>query len=242
MDVSDSGRVRVLAFDRPEKLNALDAALADRATAALLAADDDQTVGAVVLTGTGRAFCAGVDLDHLAAMSAGTESSAHTIAFNEAVRHLRKPLVVAVNGMAVGVGTTMCLHADLVVAAASARFRTPFAEIGVAPEIGSSWLLPGQIGHQRASWMLLSAAWVDAATAAEWGLVFEMVDDDRLLDRAVALATTIADNDAGAVAEAKQTVRTWRLPQIEAAEAVENAAFGRLLEGGFRPGGNQPPA
>ncbi len=242
MDVSDFGPVRVLAFDRPEKLNALDAALADRATAALLAADDDEAVGAVVLTGTGRAFCAGVDLDHLAAIGAGTESSAHTIAFNEAVRHLRKPLIVAVNGMAVGVGTTMCLHADLVIAAASARFRTPFAEIGVAPEIGSSWLLPGQIGHQRASWMLLSAAWVDAATAAEWGLVFEMVDDDRLLDRAVALAATIAGNDPAAVAEAKQTVRSWRLPEIEAAEAVENAAFRRLLDRGFRPGGDERPA
>lgn len=242
MDVSDFSRVRVLAFDRPEKLNALDAGLADRATTALLAADDDEAIGAVVLTGTGRAFCAGVDLDHLAAIGAGTESSAHTIAFNEAVRHLRKPLIVAVNGMAVGVGTTMCLHADLVVAAASARFRTPFAEIGVAPEIGSSWLLPGQIGHQRASWMLLSAAWVDAATAAEWGLVFEMVDDDRLLDRAVALAATIAGNDPAAVAEAKQTVRTWRVPEIEAAEAVENAAFRRLLDRGFRPGGDDRPA
>lgn len=229
VDVSDRGPVRVLAFDRPEKLNALDAALADRATAALRAADDDPAVRAVVLTGSGRAFCAGVDLDHLAAIGAGTESATHTVDFNDAVRFLRTPLIVAVNGVAVGVGTTMCLHADLVVAGASARFRTPFAEIGVAPEIGSSRLLPNQIGHQRASWMLLTAGWVDAATAAEWGLALEMVDDDRLIDRAVALGDAIADNDAEAVASAKDTMRSWRVPLIEAAEAVENEAFRRLL-------------
>ena len=229
MDVIDDGPVRVLTFDRPEKLNALDAGLADGATAALLAADDDPAVGAVVLTGSGRAFCAGVDLDHLAAIAAKTESSRHTIAFNDAVRSLRTPLIVAVNGMAVGVGTTMCLHADLVVASESARFRTPFAALGVAPEIGSSRLLPQQIGHQRANWMLLTAEWVDAPTAVDWGLAFEMVADDRLVERAIEIGALIAHNDAEAVAAAKDTMRSWRLPLIDAAEAIENAAFARLL-------------
>lgn len=230
MDVSDIGPVRVLAFDRPEKLNALSAALADRAADALRAADDDPSVGAIVLTGSGRAFCAGVDLDHLAAIGAGTESAEHTIGFNTAIRFLRKPLVAAVNGLAVGVGCTMCLHVDLVVAGASARFQTPFARIGVAPEIGSSRLLPAQIGYQRASWMLLTADWVDASTAVEWGLALEVVDDDALLERAVALAALIASNDLDAVAAAKATMRAWRLPLIEAAEATENAAFRALLD------------
>lgn len=229
MEVIDEGPVRVLTFDRPEKLNALDAGLADRAAAALRAADDDPAVGAVVLTGSGRAFCAGVDLDHLAAIAAKTESAEHTISFNTAVRYLRTPLIVAVNGLAVGVGTTMCLHADLVIAAHSARFRTPFAAIGVAPEIGSSRLLPAQIGHQRASWMLLTADWVDASTAVDWGLALEAVADDLLLDRAVEIGRLIAGNDADAVAAAKETMREWRLPLIETAEAIENAAFARLL-------------
>lgn len=233
MHVTDHDAVRVLTFDRPEKLHALDAGLADRATAALGAAGSDASVGAVVLTGSGRAFSAGVDLDHLAAIGAGTESSRHTIDFNEAVRHFPKPLIAAVNGMAVGVGCTMCLHVDLVVAGTSARFRTPFTKIGVAPEIGSSWLLPQQIGHQRASWMLLSSEWVDAPTAVDWGLAFEEVADERLLDRAVELAGTIAANGAEAVAAAKRTVRAWRLPSIEAAEVVENAEFRALL--GARP-------
>jgi enoyl-CoA hydratase/carnithine racemase len=229
VDVTDQGPVRVLTFDRPEKLNALDAGLADRATAALRAADDDPAVAAVVLTGSGRAFCAGVDLDHLAAIGAKTESAQHTIAFNEAVRFIRTPLIMAVNGMAVGVGTTMCLHADLVLAATSARFRTPFAAIGVAPEIGSSRLLPNQIGHQRASWMLLTADWVDAPTAVEWGLALEMVADDGLVERAVEIGQTIAGNDADAVAAAKDAMRSWRLPLIETAEAIENTAFSKLL-------------
>ncbi|MEM7141373.1 MAG: enoyl-CoA hydratase-related protein [Actinomycetota bacterium] len=230
MDVQDHGTVRVLAFDRPDKLNALDADLADRGAAALAAAADDDAVGAVVLTGTGRAFCAGVDLDHLAAMSRGEESSAHTIAFNDAVRHFPKPIIAAVNGLAVGVGATMCLHVDLVVAGSSARFRTPFAALGVAPEIGSSWLLPQQVGYQRAAWMLMSSEWVDAPTAVAWGLAFEMVVDDELLARAVDRAGVVAAHDPEAVAAIKRTLAEWRLPAIEAAEAAENAEFSRLLD------------
>ena len=230
VQVDDFGSVRVLTFDRPDKLNALNADLADRATAELLAADRDPAIRAVVLTGSGRAFCAGVDLGHLSAIGDGSESSRHTIDFNNTIRFMKTPLVAAVNGLAVGVGCTMCLHVDLVLAGKAARFRTPFADIGVAPEIGSSRLLPGQIGHQRASWMLLTAGWVDADTAVEWGLAFESVADDHLLERAIEIAGFIAANDPEAVAVAKQTMREWRLPLIDAAEETENAAFRKLLD------------
>jgi enoyl-CoA hydratase/carnithine racemase len=230
VDVDDRGNVRVLTFDRPEKLNALDEGLAQRAEAALDAAAADDSIGAVVLTGAGRAFCAGVDLDHLQAMAKGDESSESTVAFNDAVRHFPKPLLVAVNGLAVGVGITMCLHVDLVIAAESARFRTPFSSLGVAPEIGSSWLLPQQIGHQRAAWMLLSSEWVDAVTAVEWGLAFEAVPDDQLVETAVARAETIVANDPDSLSAIKRTLAAWQRPAIEAAEAVENAEFSRLLD------------
>ena len=89
--------------------------------------------------------------------------------------------------------------------------------------------------------MLLTAGWVDAPTAAEWGLALEMVDDDRLIDRAVALGGAVAANDAEAVAAAKETMRTWRVPLIEAAEAVENAAFRRLLDREVRTVTDQGP-
>ena len=181
------------------------------------------------MTGRGRAFCAGVDLDHLAAIHAGTEGSHHTIDFNQALRTADTPVIAAVNGLAVGVGTTMCLHVDLVIAGESARFRTPFASLGVAPEIGSSWLLPQQIGHQRAAWMLLSAEWIDASSASVWGLVFEVVPDSWLLERAVALGASIAANDRAAIAAAKRVVRRWREPMIEAAESMEGAEFRALL-------------
>ena len=175
METTDHGPVRVLTFDRPEKLNALDHGLACRARDAMRAAATDHAVRAIVLTGTGRGFCAGVDLDWLAEMAAGTTDSTPSVEFNEELQRADKPVIAAVNGLAVGVGTTMCLHVDLVVAAESARFRTPFTKIGVAPEIGSSWLLPQQLGYQRAAWMLLSSAWVDAATAVEYGLALEVV-------------------------------------------------------------------
>ena len=230
MLVHDEGPVRVLSFDRPDKLNALDAALADRATAALQDAATDPAVGAVVLTGEGRAFCAGVDLEHLAAISEGRESGDHTVAFNQALRTLDKPLLAAVNGLAVGVGCTMCLHVDLVVAAWSARFRTPFTEIGVAPEVGSSVLLPQQVGYQRAAWMLLSSEWVEATTAAEWGLVFRVVPDDELLERSVELATTIAARNPGSLRAVKRTLRDWREPAVRRAERAENEEFRALLE------------
>ncbi|MEZ5168858.1 MAG: enoyl-CoA hydratase-related protein [Acidimicrobiales bacterium] len=149
--------------------------------------------------------------------------------FNEALRSTGKPIIAAVNGLAVGVGCTMCLHVDLVLAAESARFRTPFTKIGVAPEVGSSWLLPQQIGHQRAAWMLLSSDWVDAATAVAWGLAFERVADGELVEAAVARAAVIAENDAAAVAAARRTVQAWRAPLIAAAEEVENREFGALL-------------
>ena len=232
MDVRDEGPVRILTFDRPEKLNALDAGMADRATAALAEAADDDSVAVVVLTGQGRGFCAGVDLDHLAAIADGRESSSHTVAFDEALQGFEKPMIAAVNGVAVGVGCTMCLHVDLVIAAESARFRTPFTKIGVAPEIGSSWLLPQQVGYQRAAWMLLSSDWVDAPTAAQWGLAFEVVADHALVARAVELGTLIARNQTKSIAAVKRTLKAWREGPIDAAKQIENAEFAVLLRQG----------
>jgi enoyl-CoA hydratase/carnithine racemase len=132
-------------------------------------------------------------------------------------------------------GTTLLGYADLAFAAESARFRTPFTAMGLSPELASSRLLPELIGWQRASWMLLSSEWVDARTAAAWGLVMEAVPDDQLLDRAVAAARTIAGRTPAAVRAVKQTMTAWRTPAVEAALAAEYEVFGPLLRG--RPGG-----
>lgn len=229
METTDHGPVRLLEFDRPEHLNAVDQVLAESMVAGLHGAADDDAVAAVVLTGRGRAFCAGVDLSYLQAMAAEEADSEPMLAFTDSIRRFEKPLIVAVNGLAVGIGTTLCLHADLVFAGVSARFRTPFAAIGVAPEVGSSWLLPQQVGFQFASWMLLSAAWVDPDEAMRRGLVFDVVPDDRLQSAAIAAAASIAENDPAALRAAKHLLRLWRSPLIDAAMAAENVEFGKLF-------------
>jgi len=228
VDANDHDAVRVIRIDRPAKRNAIDAPTAAQLAAQLEHAVTDG-VGCVILTGTGSAFCAGVDLDYLAEMGRGEADGTPIHDFNQALRELPIPVIVAVNGVAVGVGTTMCLHADLVIAGRSARFRTPFTQLGVAPEIGSSWLLPQQVGYQAAAWMLLSSDWVDADEALQRGLVFEVVADDELLGRATERAQVIAARDREAVRAAKRTMRAWRLPAIETAIATENDEFSWLL-------------
>jgi len=229
MKTTDHGTVRVIEFDRPAQLNAVDQALALSLVEILAATDDDDEIAAVVLTGQGRAFCAGVDLSYLEAMATGKAGSEPMLAFTDSIRRFGKPLIVAVNGLAVGIGATLCLHADLVIAGTSARFRTPFAAIGVAPEVGSSWLLPQQVGFQFASWMLLSAAWVEPDEALRRGLVFEVAPDEQLQAVAVDAATTIAGNDPAALRAAKRVLRTWRSQPIDTAMAEENEEFRKLL-------------
>ena len=229
MKTTDHGSVRILEFDRPAQLNAVDQTLALTLVERLAATESDDEIGAVVLTGEGRAFCAGVDLSYLEAMATGEADSEPMLAFTDSIRRFEKPLIVAVNGLAVGIGATLCLHADLVIAGASARFRTPFAAIGVAPEVGSSWLLPQQVGFQFASWMLLSAAWVEADEALRRGLVFDVAPDDQLQSVALEIATTIAANDPAALRAAKRLMRTWRSQPIDTAMAVENEEFRSLL-------------
>jgi enoyl-CoA hydratase/carnithine racemase len=227
--ITDFDSVRVLTMDRPDKLNALDETLTAGIRDALRSAAADDGVAVVVLTGEGRAFCAGVDLDYLAALGAGTADGTPAAECAEEIQEFAKPLIIAVNGIAVGMGTTMCLHADLVVAGTSARFRTPFTKLGVAPEIGSSWLLPQQIGYQRAAWMLLSSDWVEPTAALDYGLVFEVVADEDLLERSVALGSTIAAQDAESVVATKRTLRAWRGAPVRAAKEFEGIEFQALL-------------
>ena len=229
VEITDHGPVRVLTFDRPDKLNALDQAMSERARDALRAAATDDDVSVIVITGSGRGFCAGVDIDYLEGMAAGTADTTPSVQFNEELQQAEKPIIAAVNGLAVGVGTTMCLHVDLVVAGESARFRTPFTKIGVAPEIGSSWLLPQQLGYQQAAWMLLSSEWVDAAQALDWGLVLEVVPDEELVSWAIALGQTIAANNTASIRAVKRTLRAWRQGPIDAAIEAENAEFQALM-------------
>ncbi len=235
VQVHDADRVRLVTIDRPEKRNAIDrhvyAGLVDAFTDA--AARDD--VGVVVLTGAGReAFSAGADRDELAAVAAGDKEFGRVAnRFLDLLRTYPKTVVMAVNGMGVGMGTTLLGYADLVFAAESARFRTPFTAMGLSTELGSSWLLPQMLGWQRASWLLLSSEWIDARTAAEWGLVLEVVPDDELLDRALGAARVVAGRKLASTMAVKRTMTAWRTPAVEAAVGVEAEAFRPLLGEAF---------
>jgi enoyl-CoA hydratase/carnithine racemase len=230
--IDDEGGVRVVTIDRAEKRNAIDRHVYAGLDVAFREAAGRDDIGAVVLTGAGsEAFSAGADLRELEAVAtgAGQEFAQAANGFLDQLRTYAKPVVMAVNGIGVGMGTTLLGYADLAFAAESARFRTPFTAMGVSPELGSSWLLPHLIGWQRASWMLLSSEWVDAHTAAAWGLVLEVVPDADLLARATAAAATIATRGLPSVKAVKRTMLDWRVEAVERALVVETEEFGPLL-------------
>lgn len=172
--VDSEGAVLRLHLDRPDKLNALTGAMYATLAAALRAADSDPAVGAVLLSGEGRAFCAGNDLgDFLGDPPTGPDSP--VLAFLDALMTVQVPIVAAVQGDAVGIGTTMLLHADVVVADASARFSLPFVALGLVPEAASSLLLPRIVGPRTAARMLLLGERLGAGEALAAGLVTEVV-------------------------------------------------------------------
>src|SRR5581483_6561063 len=178
--------VSVLTLNRPEKLNAFTTELHQQLAAALDAAAADDGVRAVLLTGAGRGFCAGQDLQARAlAMADGRPfdgGGAIEAWYNPLVRRLRrmqKPVVCAVNGVAAGAGANLALACDIVLAARSATFIQAFSRLGLIPDCGGTWLLPRLAGPARARALAILAEPLPAERAAEWGLIWQAVDDDK---------------------------------------------------------------
>jgi 2-(1,2-epoxy-1,2-dihydrophenyl)acetyl-CoA isomerase len=198
LQIETMAGVRRLTLNRPDKLNAFNTALGQALLAALDGCAADPAVRAVLLTGAGRAFCAGQDLgDRDPATAGGPPDLGATLeaTYNPIVRRLRaleKPVVCAVNGVAAGAGANLALACDIVLAARSARFIQAFARIGLVPDSGGSWLLPRLIGEARAKALALTAEPIDAETAAAWGLIWRAVADEALLAEAGALAERLA--------------------------------------------------
>jgi 2-(1,2-epoxy-1,2-dihydrophenyl)acetyl-CoA isomerase len=188
---------RVVTLNRPQRLNAFTEAMHVALRAALEEAQADSACGALLLTGAGRAFCAGQDLsDRLPGSGPPRDLGASLDTFyNPLVRQLRAlpfPVVAAVNGTAAGAGASIALHCDIVLAARSAKFVQAFAKLGVVPDAGGSWLLPRLVGTARARGLALTAEPLSADTAADWGLIWKAVDDDRLMADAEALCAQLA--------------------------------------------------
>lgn len=216
--------VLTLAWNRPQRKNAFDEQMWRESAAALRDARTDDRVRAVVVTGTGEAFSAGQDLGEMAKPPRSDEGPGFPRFMDELVA-FDKPLLAAVNGVGVGIGLTFLLHCDVVWMAEEARLRAPFVTLGVVPEAASSYLLPLQLGHQRAAELLYTAEWIDAARAVELGLATRALPRARLLPELQALATRIAAQPLGALRHTKRLLLVVRSEGIRGARAREDDAF-----------------
>ncbi|MGE0221864.1 MAG: enoyl-CoA hydratase [Acetobacteraceae bacterium] len=221
--INRSAGVLEIAFNRPEKKNALTRAMYAAVVEAFASADADPAIRVILLTGTGDTFTSGNDIKDFQQRAANNERSAAS-PFLTALSTLGKPLIAAVNGAAIGVGTTMLAHCDLIIAARSARFVMPFTSLGLVPEAGSSLLFPQLLGHQRASALLLLGDSLDAATALDWGFVNQVVDDTALMDTARTLANRLASLPPQAVRLTKRLIRHGK-PDLSDRISEELAIF-----------------
>lgn len=225
------GHVAVLTLDRPGALNALSRALMDEAAARLDEAAADETVRAVVLTGAGRAFCAGADIGELQDIAGGDILAPGSFPGRlfDVLTRFRKPLIAAVEGPALGGGCELALACDITIAGETARFGLPEVTLGVIPGAGGTQRLMTAIGKPRAMRMLLSGEPVTSTEALAAGLVAEVVPAGTALDTAVTLARRIAANAPLAVQMAKDAALAGQTAALEAGLAHERRNFYLLL-------------
>ena len=229
------GDVLVLTLNRPDRLNAASIELAQELTEALY---DLQGARAVLLTGAGRAFCSGADLQARGSGQTRVKGgdTSHRALMNfynplmSQILRLPVPVVTAVNGPAAGVGCSMGLSGDFVLAGKSAYFLQAFVNIGLVPDGGSTWLLARAIGKARATQMMMLGERISADQAAEWGLIYKAVEDAALMDEALALATRLAAGPTVALAAMRRNIMTALDGTFD--EVLRAEAEGQRLAGG----------
>ncbi|MCR9122402.1 MAG: 2-(1,2-epoxy-1,2-dihydrophenyl)acetyl-CoA isomerase PaaG [Phyllobacteriaceae bacterium] len=209
----DDGVLRVT-LNRPDKLNSFNEDMHGAFRAAIQRAHDEADVRCVLITGAGRAFCAGQDLgDRDPRTMDGPPDLGRTLEtfYNPTlrlIRSLEKPIIVAVNGVAAGAGANIALACDIVLAGKSAKFIQAFAKIGLTPDAGGSFMLTRLLGEARAKGLALTAEPMPAEMAADWGLIWKAVDDDALMDEATALARQFASGPTRGLGLTKQSIQT----------------------------------
>ncbi len=224
-----AGRIASIEIHRPEKKNALTQEMYTAMSDAFDRAEADPEVHVILVHGQPGCFTAGNDLADFLNVSHGAGVGAPASRFLAAIRGARKPVVAAVGGVAVGIGTTLLLHCDLVYAAPNARFQMPFVPLGLAPEGGSSLLLPMLAGHQRASEMLLLGRPFGAEAARAAGLVNEVVPEERLLDHAREMAKAVAALPRESVRITKELLKRPHARALEERMDEEIRIFGERL-------------
>jgi len=221
LELQTTGAVATLTLDRPEVLNALSGELIAALLQRLAQLSSDDTVRAIVLTGRGRAFCAGADLSdpmmntqappdvRAERFLASADAGIHALA--RALAGLRKPLVAAVNGAAVGGGAALALSAHVTLAAETAYLQQPFtAQLGLAPDMGASWQLMRRLGPGRALPLAMLGERLGAREAADWGLIWRCVPDESLMDEAMAMARHFATAPTKGLAFTKRAMQeSW---------------------------------
>ena len=221
-----SGSVLTIAFDRPEKMNALTRDMYADLARALNDAAGDFAIRAVLLTSTGDHFTAGNDIRDFMEHPPTTEDST-VAAFLGAILEFPKPLIAAVKGNAVGVGTTMLLHCDVVVADPGANFSMPFVSLGLVPEAGSSLLFPALVGYQRAAKIFMTGETFSAESAKEMGLVAEISADP--IVKAMEIATQIAAQPPTAIVNTKALIKASKHDAVAAVMKAEFELFSLAL-------------
>jgi 2-(1,2-epoxy-1,2-dihydrophenyl)acetyl-CoA isomerase len=225
--VADTDGVRTLTLNRPEAYNSLTLRLKEDLLAALRAAASDDAVRAVVITGAGKAFCAGQDLkEHVALLRSMNPAPLQTVVSHynpiiTTITGMPKPVIAAVNGMAAGAGASVAYASDLRIAASSAKFLMAFANVGLTADSGASWTLPRLIGYGRAMEMMLLAAPVTAEQALSIGMVNQVVADDTVVATAQELAARMAAGPTTAYAKIKEALLAGASGSLEDALAVE---------------------
>jgi len=230
--VEDAARVRKITLDRPAKKNALTVAMYAILDDALATAATDDRISVVQISGAGDAFTSGNDIvDFMRAATGHAEglSPRPAASFLKNLASFPKPLVAAVNGLAIGIGATMLLHCDYVVASSRATFQFPFTRLALVPEAGSSILLPARVGAQRASEWMLFGDRIDAETALRAGLVNAVVPPEALEGAASARVKALTDLAVGALVETKRLLREPTRVAVEQAMSRELETFGMRL-------------
>jgi 2-(1,2-epoxy-1,2-dihydrophenyl)acetyl-CoA isomerase len=228
-------RVQVLTLNRPASLNSFTQAMHAELREALDAAADDQRVRAVVITGNGRGFCAGQDLndpdmpkgpDGKPDIAAVIEQNYRPLALR--LQSMPVPVVCAVNGVAAGAGANFAFCCDIVLAARSASFIQAFSKIGLVPDCGGTWLLPRLVGRARAMALALTGDKLSASEAADFGMIWQVFDESELLVRAYALADRLAQMPTKALVATRQAFNDAQLLSLDDALSLEARVQGEL--------------
>jgi enoyl-CoA hydratase/carnithine racemase len=237
LDITDN--IATVTLNRPEKLNAYTVDMGEEIVDVFDQLRDDDAARVIILTGAGRGFCAGVDLDHMKEQATATDLNGPRLGEERLVREFPltllsypKPVIAAINGHAIGVGTTMVLPCDIRLAASNAKLGLTFAKMGILPGLGSTYLLPRLVGVSKARELVLSSGVIEAAEGAAIGLINRVVAPDELMSVAREMAVSMAQCKPAVLAAAKGLLLSGESEAVAEAMRREQQASGGLRKRG----------